>query len=446
MTNSRLLIQNINDAVTPNGISVKGRLKQRCLVLSNRVLLQAKENDFVAITDNCPNEFIDYLKKLLNLSNLQLLKYVIEENLNTSTIFNDILRNNEFKDCLISQPNLIPYMKSSDFYDAAMRAGISVPKEEIRASKATEFLKDKAIFSKNCQNLKINVPEYFETKKENLTKTVISLIAQGQKSLFIRPTQSGGGVGNMALENEGGRYSIKHTNNEIEFFKTLSDLKDTLDDIANKSNWKSYIITSILSRYASPGTFFFVDEKKVHIFGHTLQRLIHNNNFQGFQYPIEDAKITKYFPYVESAIEELAKYWIKLGFKGYGNIDWIVTTEGQCYLVEFNPRQTSVFSPLIFINRIINSSDIDKSFDLSHTTVLTNDYVTPNQKKSFNEVIAILKNKNLHFGQKTANQGIIITIPPLPNSQLSSFGIMAVANDLSTVEFIYNNAMIELTR
>ena len=449
MTKSKLHIQNIFDAVTPQGVDVHGDLLQRCRKLMNRVILQVSDSDFIVVTEDCPSQFIDYVLNLVNIKNISIFhikdKYINQGVLNAYSIFKSIVDDDQWNLCKDKAPIVNPYMKSNDIYKATIQAGLNVSDKEIKTAEAVEYLKDKAILSNECKNHGIAVPDFYTSTKNNLPNKIIVLFEKGHNSLYIRPTKSGGGVGNLTVEYHKQMFSIKNDQNEKRTATTSDSFKKIFYENIKNSPWDDYIITKSLDLYASPGTFFHVDSKGVRILGHTLQNLNQNHQFQGFQYPIKDQYVIKFFDFIKKSIYTLANSWRKRGFTGYANIDWMVTKDGRCFLAEFNPRQTSVFSPFSFICAVLNKRNSDGSFDLPDISIITNDYVFPKKSMSFDEILKVLKKKKLLHGQRTNYEGILITIPPLIDSHITSFGIMAIAEDMHSANFIYSAAMNVLT-
>ena len=448
-TKSKLHIQNIFDAVTPQGVDVHGDLLQRCRKLLNRVILQVSNGDFVVVTEDCPLQFIDYVLNMINIKNISIFRIkdnnVNQSNLNAYSIFKSIEEEDKWNLCKVKTPEVNPYMKSNDIYTAAMQAGLIVSDKELKSAKAVEYIRDKAIFSKECINHGISVPSFYTSTKKDLYKKVIVLFEKGFDSLYIRPTKSGGGVGNLTIEHHKQIFSIKNDQNEKRTATASDGFKKIFYENLINSPWDDYIITKCLDLYASPGTLFHVDSKSIRILGHTLQNLNQNHQFQGFQYPIKDQYVIKFFDFIEKSIYALANSWRKRGFTGYANIDWMVTKDGHCFLAEFNPRQTAVFSPFSFICAVLNKRNSDGSFVLPDISIITNDYVYPKRTMSFDEILKVLKKEKLLHGQRTSYEGILITIPPLIDSHITSFGIMAIAEDLQSANIIYSAAINVLT-
>jgi len=333
-------------------------------------------------------------------------------------------------------------MKSAAVYHAARAANITISQSEWKAVVTdclTVKMNDKAIFYQECKNAGIPVPRHWVVSSTDLTDCVVDLLKIGHNPLYIRQTRSGGALGNITVERMNSSYLIHemetHTLRQEEFIQILDGfIKNSFSD--------DYVITEILDLYASPGTLFYADDTNVRVICHTYQILNRNHFFLGFMYPINEEKIKKHFEPMEHWLRLLIEPWRQLGYRGYGNIDWMITKDGDSFLAERNTRQTAVVAPLSIANACLGLDR--RGFTINapeKLAILTKDYVELERAITFEEVNALLQKKRLIWEPNKNDVGVIITIPPSPRFGINAIGIMVVANDLSTAYGAYGRVL-----
>jgi hypothetical protein len=332
-------------------------------------------------------------------------------------------------------------MKSSAVYHAARAANVTVSQSEWKAV-VTDCLSvkmnDKAIFYQECKKAGIPVPRHWVVSSTDLTDCLADLLKMGHNPLYIRQTRSGGALGNITVERMNSSYWIQemgtHALRQREFTQILDGfIKNSFSD--------DYVITEILDLHASPGTLFYADDADVRVICHTYQILNRNRFFLGFMYPIEEEKISKHFKLMEHWLHLLIEPWRQLGYRGYGNVDWMVTKEGDSFLAERNTRQTAVVAPLSIANACSGLDRRGFTIAAPALSILTKDYVELERAMTFEEVYALLRKKRLIWEPGKHDAGVIITIPPSPRFGINVVGIMVVANDLSTANRVYGRAL-----
>ncbi|WP_420627172.1 hypothetical protein [Candidatus Leptofilum sp.] len=455
-------IQNIFDALNSSGKGVIGPLKDKCMHLQNRVIAMAKTGDIVAVSTDCPEEFFNYICKIKRVSNVTLLKFASEEStedmsqqsISSYTIFELI---EAFDPKLASKvkkskPKLQPYMHSNSFYEAAekhnwIHSSLAVPTDIIGQ------MNDKTVLFQECTNKGIPFPKTKVVNKRNFLESIVGFLNEDNKNflsnkLFIRQARSGGGLGNITVEQINNKYFVHETRELL----SLNDFIDRMNLFADDSHSFQFVVSELLELYASPGSLFYVDDFKTHIVAHTGQILTNKREFTGFMYPIRNSKINKFIPIIEEYIEELTKEWRKKGFRGFGNIDWMISRYNEkLYIAERNARQTAVVSPLNLLYSITQGNNIDTP-DLPNLplniSVITQDSLhlhtpSPNApSNSFESIKRKLKDSGLLFDE-TKGEGIIITIPPTLTYGPNQVGIMIVGkNPIRAINLLRNCSIV----
>ncbi|MHC4423255.1 MAG: hypothetical protein ACYSWR_01115 [Planctomycetota bacterium] len=361
--------------------------------------------------------------------------------LDSQSIFKGLVQDRQWEVAKRRRPVLSPYMKSSAVYHAARAANVTVSQSEWKAV-VTDCLSvkmnDKAIFYQECKKAGIPVPRHWVVSSTDLTDCLADLLKMGHNPLYIRQTRSGGALGNITVERMNSSYWIQemgtHALRQREFTQILDGfIKNSFSD--------DYVITEILDLHASPGTLFYADDADVRVICHTYQILNRNRFFLGFMYPIEEEKISKHFKLMEHWLHLLIEPWRQLGYRGYGNVDWMVTKEGDSFLAERNTRQTAVVAPLSIANACSGLDRRGFTIAAPALSILTKDYVELERAMTFEEVYALLRKKRLIWEPGKHDAGVIITIPPSPRFGINVVGIMVVANDLSTANRVYGRAL-----
>lgn len=440
-----LHVQNIFDALNPHGSGVNGHLKLKCLQLQNRVAGLANSGDIIAISDDCSETFVNYILRTTRVSDVLSLRYPVSPNLreylDAHSVFNELVQDPSWEATVKRHPVLSPYMKSPAVYQAARAAGITVSQREWEAVVTdclTEKMNDKSIFYRECDEAGIPVPRHWVVGGTELIDCVVELLKIGHNPLYIRQTRSAGTFGNITTERVNSSYLIHewktHALGDKEFVQNLEKfIKTSLSD--------EFVISEMLDLYASPGTLFYAGDVDVTVICHTYQILDKNRFFLGFMYPIEDKKVKKHFGVIEEWLRSVIEPWRQRGYRGYGNIDWMITKEGDSFFAERNTRQTAVVPPLSIANACSKLPRRNSSIVAPVFSIFTNDNVKLERATTFEEVYALLRKKRLLWEQSKHGEGVIITIPPSPQFGINTVGIMALASDLPTVYEIYSRAL-----
>lgn len=437
-----LHVQNIFDALNPLGTGVYGKLKQRCLHLQNRVVGLADPGDSIVVNMGCSPAFTEYMLRITGVKDVSVLHDQASDDLgeyyNAHSVFQELIHDSQWEVVLQQKPILAPYMKSSAVYQAARASGMFVSTREWSASvtdRVTQKMNDKAIFYQECSKLGLPVPRYWIVSKEELASTAIQLMDMAYKLIYIRPTRSGGGVGNITVERLNSRYLIY----ELYGHHGLSshEFTEALESHIKTGFWSEFIITEMLDLQASPGTLFFADDDGVQLICHTYQILDSNRSFIGFMYPIENDMITRHFNLIEDSLHLL----VEPGYRGYGNIDWMVTKDGNIFIAERNGRQTAVVAPLKIAYRISHCNTTGDTNTALPLAIFTSDMVNFDRPITFEEVYTRLENQGLLWEQNGHDEGVIITIPPTSRYGINSVGIMVIGYDITSTHELYNRTL-----
>ena len=436
-------IQNIFDALNPHGTGVSGHLKLKCLQLENRVISLASSGDIVVINEDCPLEFIEYVLRITGTKDVLLLPHQVSRDLrkylSASSVFRDLESNPLWNMVRRRVPILAPYMHSAAVCRAAREAGVDVPDgmwNTVVVDRLTERMNDKAVFYEECMALGLPVPRFWIAEADTVIDSVIELLRDGVTSLYIRQTRSGGAFGNITVEKTHLGYSIRELGAQAlshgEFVQILRHFVQT-------SFWDEFIVAELLDLYASPGTLFFADDEVVTVICHTYQILSRDRAFIGFLYPIRDEKIKQHFEEVERAVRKLIEPWRKQGYRGYGNVDWMVTLDGKVYFAERNARMTAVVPPLNLVNKLLKHKEA--AIIAPRIALITRDAFDVGRPTTFREVKELFQRENLLWEESKGVGGVVITIPPLPRLGLNTIGLMFIGSSLAEAHRIYERTL-----
>lgn len=432
----RLHVQNIFDALNPNGMGVRGGLKLRCLHLQNRVVALAKPGDVVAVSADCPASFVEYMTQRTGVSDVLVIRHEVsgdaQRDLSSRSVFQALARSAHWpaaqRRCLV----LGPYMKSAEIYRVCKAAGIAVSQSEYQASKDIELseeMNDKALFYKECQEIGAPVPRHWVFDEETLADQVMHLLKVGQRPLSVRQTRSGGTVGNITVYRIDSKYCVPELGT-----RDFSDreFKQTLEEFARDCFCDEFVVSEHLDLYASPGTLFFSEDRELRVICHTCQIFDKNRVFLGFSYRIEDERISIHFPSIEKWIHRLMGPFWERGYRGYGNIDWMVTKGGERYLAERNARQTGVIAPLAIASACLGY-DCSAPYVVvpESSFIMTRDALRISETMSFEQAYLKLKEQKLLWEQSGHGEGVVISIPPSPENNIPHLGVVAIGGSLS---------------
>lgn len=434
-----LHIQNLFDALNLRGWGVNGYLKLKCLPRQNRVVGLASQGDIVVVSADCPPAFVRYMLRTTMVSDVVALRYQVDPDprkyLDSQAVFESLVNDPKWEVARQRSPILSPYVKSAAVYKAARASGIPVSQSEWQAAVLlTGEMNDKAKLYQECEPAQIPVPQYWVTRRDSLVDCVADLLETDQRPLYIRQTRSAATIGNITVRRERSRYLVPE-------FKgcalSYDEFVRLIQDYTRTSFEDDFIIAELLDLYASPGTLYFADDNGVTVVCHTAQILNKNRTFLGFTFPIEDDKIKKHFQSVEQWVRRLIEPWRQKGFRGYGNIDWMITKEGSAFLAERNARQTAVIPSLTIADACSGSARRTFPIGAPAFSIITRDIVPLERAHTFEEVYAALNYKGLLWEQNKDGEGVIITAPPLPRFGNNSAGVMAIGHNLERACEIY---------
>ena len=444
-TRPLLHIQNIFDAVNPNGMGVKGNLKLRCLHLQKRAVAVAKPGDILAISSDCSPAFVEYLIRTVGLSDVITLRHRVSADpnisINSQTLFSSLRTDFNWEAARGRKPVLSPYIISNEIYRVCQDTGISVSNSAIEPAKEVELserMNDKAAFYKECDEIDVPVPRYWVFDGAELAHQIRQLLRTEPGPLSIRQTRSGGTVGNITATRIASKYHVPELRgwglSEREFVTVLEKFSQSC--FSNQ-----FLVAELLDLYASPGTLFHSDEEGLTIICHSHQILDKNRVFLGFSFPIEDEKISRHFPSLEEWVPRIMEPWWREGFRGYGNIDWMVRKDGQVFLAERNARQTGVIPPLAIANACMGH-ERKSPFELApKCSVVTRDALSLEKGMSFEQAHRELEKRKLLWGQSGQGEGAIISIPPSPEFGINSIGIVVLGPSVSKADEIYTRTL-----
>lgn len=436
-----LHIQNIFDALNFQGSGVNGHLKMKCMQLQNRVMALAVSNDIVVVSEDCPQSFCDYIAHLKGISNVLVLRYKVTDDLrgyvNSQVLFSELNKDQNAQLARELKPRLQPYMHSAHFYETAKKYKWHVEPEAWRTNVElgnVEKMNDKTTLYKECKEIGIPIPEYWVFSREELVSSIVTLMEK-HSELFIRQSNSGGGLGNTVAKKCNNEYLLDAVSDQL---LSLNEFSTYLQLFARSSLSEYFVVSKLLNLYASPGTLFYVTQDSVNIIAHTSQILNTKRMFTGFMYPIIDERVNGHFQTIEHYVMKLINPWRERGFRGYGNIDWMVTTEDEVFVAERNARQTAVVAPLEVLRNIKHGA-------LSNLATITKDMLHLLDPQSFDDVIRKLTMQSLLY-ENPEDGGIIITIPPSQDFGANQLGIMSIHKNISKALEIYERALILLEK
>lgn len=441
----QLHIQNIFDALNPKGMGVTNDLKLRCLHLQKRVIALAKPGDIVAVSADCSSAFIEYMTRTTGVSDVIILRHKVsadpQRSLNSQSIFQALPHDAHWEMAQERYPVLNPYMKSAEIYRLSKATGIATSESENQAAKDVELsqeMNNKAVFYKECEEMGAPVPRHWVFDGKTLADQVLQLLMIWQCPLNLRQTESGGTVGNVTAYRINSRYCVPELGTRMLDDK---ELVQTLQDFVRGCFSDQFVVAELLDLYATPGTLFCSDETGVTVICHTCQVIDKNRVFLGFSFPIEDERICKHFPSIEKWIHRLMEPFWERGYRGYGNVDWMVTKSGERYLAERNARQTGVIPPLAIANACLGY-DRGKPYEVApECSIVTRDALRIDKTMNFEQAYVKLEKQKLLWEQNNHGEGIIISIPPSPECNIAHLGIVVIGKGLPKANDILNQAV-----
>ncbi|HEY3374287.1 MAG TPA: hypothetical protein VGK02_04395 [Candidatus Aquicultor sp.] len=445
MNKHELHIQNVFDVLNPLGGGVNGYLKLKCIQIQNRVAGSAVSGDIIVVSDDCPQAFIDYMFNVLNVKDVLVLRYRLSRDpqryLNSHVVFEALVNNPGWEETLRRDPDLNLYVQSRSAFAAAYRAGIRIPEERwktVVVDRVVDAMNDKANLYRECEALGLPLPRHWIMTSDQIVSDVVDLLLAGERPLFIRQARSAGGFGNITVEKHNAKYRIRELESRL---LDLREFVHVLDRFVRTSFWDEYVVAELLDLYASPGTLFFANDTETLIISHSNQILSAGRSFHGFTYPIADPKIERHFTGVETAVLRIVEPWREKGFRGYGNIDWMVTVSGECFIAEMNGRTTAVVPPIKIENCLSRHGCDQPPVKKPRLSIFSQDKVNLNGFHTFDNAYEALHAKGLLWGQHGDGSGIVIILPPSPEFGINTIGILALGENLEIAAGVFKEGL-----
>ncbi|RJQ53299.1 MAG: hypothetical protein C4521_08530 [Actinobacteria bacterium] len=449
MTRPAFHIENIFDVLNPQGTGVNGFLKLKAIQLQDRVAALARDGDVLALSDYCEQSYLDYLFGLTGAANVLPLRYSVSADLrhyiNARTVFDRMKKHPDWPKVLERDPVLVPYLPSVPLYKQAREAGLKIPRGEwktVVADRLVDQMNDKGVFYRQCDELGLPLPKHWYVDAGNLKDRVLAILRKCPR-LYIRVLRSSGAFGNVSIRREGRGPSVRYTLEELGKHDVSRDeFGKTLDTFVRSTHWHEFVISELLDLYASPGTSFAAGASGIQIICHAHQRLTDSRRFFGLIYPINDEKISKYHPAIERAIHLLIEPWRQKGFRGYGDVDWMVTPEGEMFIAELNARQTAAMPAIHIENRLSGLStgpiQSGEGFATPRLAMVTGDRIALRRGGDFEDVRHALYDRNLLWEQRDG-EGIVIYVPPV-GGEHKTVGILSLAGSAERAYRLYARA------
>lgn len=444
MTRPHLHIQNVYDVLNPTGHGVNGYLKLKCIQIQNRVVAMAEPGDIATISADCPQAYVDYMLGVTGSTGATILRYEIHRDLrrylNAHAVFEALKRNPLWIEVVKMSPKLDAYCQTRPVFIEARCAGIEVAEDQWTVAVSnhlTEQMNDKAILYRYCQKAGIPTPKSWIFNHVNLIGRVIDLLDSGLNRLYIRQARSSGSLGNVTVEKTGDGY-IAH---ELDS-RTLSTegLNHILEHFIKTSYWDEYVVSEFLDLYASPGTLFYVGDTDTRIVCHTAQILNASRKFHGSMYPIIDEFVTRHTGKIERHIKQILEPWRLQGYRGYANIDWMVTKAGESFIAELNARETAAVPPIRIENVLSGKYRYRQPMAQPSLAFFARDKVNLLDLHTFEDVYHEFSARNLLWHQRNDGTGVVILVPPLPAFGINTAGIVALGPTLPAAFEIFAEA------
>lgn len=437
-------VQNVFDVLSPFGVGVNGYLKLKCLQVQNRVVGLASSGDIIAVSDDCPQAFVAYMLDILGAEDVTVLRYRASRNLrrylNAYSTFESLVEDPMWETVRRLKPRLEPYIQSPAIYKAARESGLHIEQatwDTMVTDRLAEKMNDKAVLHQECERLGIPVPEHWIVDGKELINAVTALLDSGIESLYIRQTRSGGAFGNITVEQNNGRFVTPELGTTA---LNRDGLIQILKTYIRSNAWDQFVISETLDLYASPGTLFYAGDEDVSVVCHSYQVLTQDRRFLGFSYPIQDETIRTHFRAMEHAVHELVEPWRQRGYRGYGNIDWMITKTGGYFIAERNARETATVPALNIADVISGAKKIGGRVVSPPLSVFTQDRMYFDAPITFEEIYGRLQKNNLLLGQSSRDAGVIVSAPPSPAFGIYSIGMIVLGTNAQSLLKTYGTA------
>ncbi len=400
--------------------------------LCHRSLFWEKDDKVVITPFAIPPAFIDQNCHIMDFKNV---KNLFPRKIDSISLSDAILKDKYLLQTIIqfikNNPgiNLSPYAVTPDFLKLleVFRKGKMIFRtNEVPLAYSrwiVSYLDSKVGFREEVlklRNKKINIPEGFVCEKKEEAKKAAIWFYMHNRSCIIKANHGESGWGLIPLKKKN-------------FISVSSLEKEIENNLFNDSIWKNefivveeFIEPNLKIGGGSPSAELLLTDKGPRLTYICGQIVGEGGNFLGviMGKKLMGDQINAKLTYSSYAIGE--KYW-KLGYRGFFDIDFVISRNGEPYATETNARRTGGTHIFDIARRVFGSNWDRDAYLFSQDSFK---YAGKNLPTG----ILIEKMKQILFPVQNRQKGVIMT---LVNQQLPIFGFAIVAPTLLEIKNLY---------
>jgi len=402
--------------------------------LGNRALFWEEDNKIVVTPYAMPSAFVNQNCLAMNFRNVKNLFPLNIDGVSLSeAIINDKYLRQAIAQIIKSNPgiNLSPYAVTPEFLKL-----LEIFKKEKLVFQTNEvpqrysrwivsYLDSKVGFREEALKLqnnkeKVKIPEGFVCQNKEEAKKAAIWFYTNNRSCIIKANYGEGGWGLIILKKEN-------------FISVRGLEKEIANKFFNDSIWKDELI--IVEEFinpnlsiggGSPSVELLVTNKGPKLTYSCGQIFGEEGSFLGviMGKKLMDNKINIKLNRAAYAIGK--RYW-KLGYRGFFDIDFVISLNGEPYAIETNMRRTGGTHIFDIATRIFKSNWEKSAYFFSQDSFKYGEESLPVD-------VLIKKMDQILFPMQSSPKGVIIT---LVNQQLPKFGFVIVAPTLLEIKKLY---------
>lgn len=356
-----------------------------------RFLLCLKPRDCLVLPTDIPEDFANYIIKLLNLEPREKCLFKFNHLSNPYTLVDSILEHEPTLEALKQKISsdiwkIEPFIETPRIVRLARALGLSteLTQPELVWHGMINVLNNKASFKKIASTLNIpSVPGYEANSLEELI-SAIEVSGQTYDDIMLRKVKYAGGAGN------------RHGSAE-----------DLIQDIKNWYHGGTVLVEPCLKLSSVAGSLAYISREQNTFIGVDKQVFKHGG-WTGFEFPYPSGRAQEN---VQLYTENLAEAMQEAGARGYLNIDWAFTIDApeQPIALECNFRSNGFGYVTEFAEKYFGSAWRNMTI-ACREAIDTKENSTEALIKQFEK--CKVKGRPLLITEPSAKEGAVITAPP----------------------------------
>ncbi|BBH54556.1 hypothetical protein [Fluviispira sanaruensis] len=438
----KLIVLNISTEQMMGGV-INPEFLIRALKRPDRNSWLADEDDIIVASSQISSEFLNYVSENYGYSNNKIKVITPKKSSSNPQILSDevllsddIINSLKSEMCIEKKWNLCACYQTSGLIELCRKLNIDMPSGfEFIEQKGPDLFNRKSHFRRIAAGINLSIPKGFVVSNPLSLASSINNLIDETGILIIKQDRGGGGMGNLALTKTKDR-QLPGVSKVIPFDLSIEEHAEKIWSELTDS-WNNELVIecyhkSSVALYCE----YFIDSNGQPSFLSNGSIRVEKDQSN----PLGEMKwigleIPAILPLstnlkVVSEATRLANQMGQIGYRGYVNIDMIVTLDNEYIFNEINARWGGGTAMHFIGNKLLGKNYMNEYYLSSLREV---------PSKSFQEALHILKSNDLKFNMQRKT-GVIILRPSIYLD--NSIECLIIEKSIEKVRAIENKILI----